>query len=153
MPITDIPLSWFWIIFIDFMCNQCQMSQIYILHNVKIYLIRIVYKTWYDPLHHFSGQPLSTSYITVTNPGSACFAEILSEFTKTWSSDATECRLCIGNCNVNVWKSTEYKLHKIWRWLKCQQNEHTPANKSLINLYISWLYSPFLIYLCKLIVH
>ena len=43
------------------MCDQCQMSQIYILDDVKIYLISIVYKTWPDPLHHFSGQPLSTS--------------------------------------------------------------------------------------------
>ena len=75
--------------------------------------------------------------------GCACFAEILSELTKTWSSGATNCRLCIGNCNVNVWKSTEHKLHKIWRSLNCQQNEHTPANEWLINLYISWLYAPF----------
>ena len=43
------------------MCNPCQMTQIYILDDVKIYLISIVYKTWPDPLHHFSGQPLSTS--------------------------------------------------------------------------------------------
>ena len=43
------------------MCNQCQMLQIYILDDVNIYLINIVYKTCPDPLHHFSGQPLSTS--------------------------------------------------------------------------------------------
>ena len=43
------------------MCNPCQMSQIYILDEVNIYLISIVYKTWPDLLHHFLGQPLSTS--------------------------------------------------------------------------------------------
>ena len=37
------------------------MSQIYILDDVNIYLISIVYKTWPDPLHHFSGQPCLTS--------------------------------------------------------------------------------------------
>ena len=46
--------------------------------------------------------------------GCACFAEIASELTKTWSSGATECRVWIGNCNVKVWKSTQDKLHKIW---------------------------------------
>ena len=60
-------------------------------------------------------------------PGCARFAEILSELTKTWSSGATECGVWIGNCNVKVWKSTEHKLHKIWRSLKFQQNEHTPG--------------------------
>ena len=45
------------------MCNQCQMSQIYILDDVKIYLISIVCKTWPDLLHHFSGQPVSTSFL------------------------------------------------------------------------------------------
>ena len=59
--------------------------------------------------------------------GCARFAEILSELTKTWSSGATECGVWIGNCNVKVWKSTEHKLHKIWRSLKFQQNEHTPG--------------------------
>ena len=39
------------------------MSQIYILADVKIYLISIVYKTRPDPLHHFSGQPRSTSFL------------------------------------------------------------------------------------------
>ena len=58
--------------------------------------------------------------------GCARFAEILSELTKTWSSGATECGVWIGNCNVKVWKSTEHKLHNIWRSVKFQQNEHTP---------------------------
>ena len=63
-----------------------------------------------------------------TVQGCARFAEILSELTKTWSSGATECGVWIGNCNVKVWKSTEHKLHNIWRSLKFQQNEHTPAH-------------------------
>ena len=46
------------------MCNWCQMSQIYILNDVNIYLISIVYKTWPDLLHHFSGQPRSTSFLS-----------------------------------------------------------------------------------------
>ena len=46
------------------------------------------------------------------------FGQFSSELTKTWSSGATECRVWIGNCNVKVWKSTEHKLHKIWRSLK-----------------------------------
>ena len=49
------------------MCNECQMSQIFIIHNVKFYLIRIVYKTWHDLLHHFSGEPVSTSSLTLIN--------------------------------------------------------------------------------------
>ena len=61
-----------------------------------------------------------------TPQGCARFAEILSELTKTWSSGTTECRVWIGNCNVKVWKSTEHKLHNIWRSLKFQQNKHTP---------------------------
>ena len=67
---------------------------------------------------------------TIPVPGHhqcARFAEILSELTKTWSSGATECGVWIGNCNVKVWKSTEHKLHKIWRSLKFKQNEHTPG--------------------------
>ena len=64
---------------------------------------------------------------TVRDQGCARFAEILSELTKTWSLGATECRVWIGNCNVKVWKSTEHKLHKIWRSVKFQQNEHTPV--------------------------
>ena len=46
---------------------------------------------------------------------------------KLGSSGATECRVWIGNLNVKVWKSAEHKLHKIWRSLKFQQNEHTPG--------------------------
>ena len=42
------------------------MSQIYKLGDVNIDLISIVYKTWPDPLHHFSGQPLSTSSLKLT---------------------------------------------------------------------------------------
>ena len=61
------------------------------------------------------------------NLGCARFTEILSELTKTWTSGATECRVWIGNCNVKVWKSTEHKLHNIWRSLEFQQNEHTPG--------------------------
>ena len=45
------------------------------------------------------------------------FWQFSSELTKTWSSGTTECRVWIGNCNVKVWKSTEHKLHKIWRSL------------------------------------
>ena len=61
--------------------------------------------------------------------GCARFAEILSELTKTWSSGATECRVWIDNCNVKVWKSTEHKLHNIWRSVKFRQNEHTPGTR------------------------
>ena len=45
------------------MCNPDQKSQIYILNDVNVYPISIVYKTWSDSLHHFSGQPLSTSFL------------------------------------------------------------------------------------------
>ena len=69
--------------------------------------------------------------------GCARFAEILSELTKTWSSGATECGVWIGNCNVKVWKSTEHKLHNIWRSVKFQQNEHTPGLEWAPTLYIS----------------
>ena len=62
--------------------------------------------------------------------GCARFTENLSELTKTWSSGATECGVWIGNCNVEVWKSTEHKLHNIWRSVKFQQNEHTPEAKT-----------------------
>ena len=47
------------------MCNWCQNSQIYILVDANIYLISIVYKTWPNLLHDFSGQPLSTSFIEI----------------------------------------------------------------------------------------
>ena len=50
--------------------------------------------------------------------GCARFAEIASELTKTWSSNATEFWVWIGNYNVKVWKSTEDKLHNIWRSVK-----------------------------------
>ena len=46
------------------------------------------------------------------------FEQFSSELTKTWSSGATECGVWIGNCNAKVWKSTEHKLHNIWRSLK-----------------------------------
>ena len=46
---------------------------------------------------------------------------------KLGSSGATECGVWIGNCNVKVWKSTEHKVHKTWRSVKFQQNEHTPG--------------------------
>ena len=46
------------------------------------------------------------------------FWQFSTELPKTWSSGATECAVWIGNCNVKVWKSTEHKLHKIWRSLK-----------------------------------
>ena len=55
------------------------------------------------------------------------FWQFWSELTKTWSSGATECGVWIGNLNIKVWKSTEHKLHNIWRSVKFQQNEHTPA--------------------------
>ena len=55
------------------------------------------------------------------------FWQFSSELTKTWSSGATECGVWIGNCNVKVWKSTEHKLHNIWRSVQFQQNEHTPG--------------------------
>ena len=37
---------------------------------------------------------------------------------KLGSSGPSECRVWIGNCNVKVCKSTEHKLHNIWRSLK-----------------------------------
>ena len=77
--------------------------------------------------------PMTTEQIQSLSvyQGCARFAEILSELTKTWSSGATECGVWIGNCNVKVWKSTEHKLHNIWRSLKFQQNEHTPGKQYL----------------------
>ena len=39
------------------------VTNLHILNDVKIYLISIVYETRPDPLHHFSGQPLSTSFL------------------------------------------------------------------------------------------
>ena len=62
------------------------------------------------------------------------FWQFWSELTKTWSSGTTECGVWIGNCNVKVWKSTEHKLHNIWRSVKFQQNEHTPANSLTITI-------------------
>ena len=58
------------------------------------------------------------------------FWQFSSELTKTWSSGAAECRVWIGNfVNVKVWKSTEHKLHNIWRSVKIfaqiEENEHT----------------------------
>ena len=48
------------------------MSQIYILDDVNINLISIVNKTWPDPLHHFSGQPHSTSSLVAQLWSRAC---------------------------------------------------------------------------------
>ena len=68
------------------------------------------------------------------------FWRFSSELTKTWSSGATECRVWIGNCNVKVWKSTEHKLHNIWRSVKFQQNEHTPAQRPVNPSLCMWCY-------------
>ena len=57
------------------------MSQIYILDDVDIYLISIVYKTWPDPLHHFSGQPCSTSFLNFSKIG-----RVFSYITRMYSS-------------------------------------------------------------------
>ena len=56
------------------------------------------------------------------------FGQFSSELTKTWSSGATECDVWIGKCNVKVWKSTEHKLHKIWRSLKFCVNSRKRAH-------------------------
>ena len=61
------------------------------------------------------------------------FWQFWSELTKTWSSGTTECGVWIGNCNVKVWKSTEHKLHNIWRSVKFQQNEHTPELQPFVS--------------------
>ena len=62
----------------------------------------------------------SVLYIAHTRQilGCARFAEISCELAKSWSLGATECRVWIFNCNVKVWKSTEHKLHNIWRSVK-----------------------------------
>ena len=55
-------------------------------------------------------------------PGVCSFCRNFDSFQvnsqKLGSSGATECRVWIGNCDLKVWKSTEHKLHKIWRSLK-----------------------------------
>ena len=58
------------------------------------------------------------------------FEQFSSELTKTWSSGATECGVWIGNCNAKVWKSTEHKLHNIWRSLKFCTNWGKRAHPS-----------------------
>ena len=55
------------------------------------------------------------------------FWQYSSELTKTYSSGTRECEVWIGNCNVNVWKSTEHKLRKIWCSTQFKQKEHTPG--------------------------
>ena len=65
------------------------------------------------------------------------FWQFSSKLTKTWSSGATECRVWIANCNVKVRKSSEHKLHNIWRSVKFKQNEHTPAHFDNIRLFLS----------------
>ena len=69
------------------------------------------------------------------------FWQFSSELSKTGSSGASECGVWIGNCNVKVWKSTEHKLHKIWRSVKFEQNEHTPAGISWGDYLVIVLYS------------
>ena len=68
------------------------------------------------------------------------FWQFSSEFTKTWSSGATECGVWIGNCNVKVWKSTEHKLHKTWRSLELCTNWGKRANPDLNALIESHIY-------------
>ena len=66
--------------------------------------------------------------VFVSSPGVCSFCWNFEWTHKNLSSGATECRVWIGNCNVKVWKSTEHKLHNIWRSVKFRQNEHTPEN-------------------------
>ena len=54
------------------------------------------------------------------------FWQFSSELTKTFSGN-TESRVWIGTCNVNVWKSTKHKVHKIWRSLTFLQNSRKRA--------------------------
>ena len=91
---------------------------------------------------------LQKSRKTSTPLGCARFAENLSELTKTWSSGATECGVWIGNCNVKVWKSTEHKLHKIWRSVQFQQNEHTPGSREKLQNLLELKYSEHFHILC-----
>ena len=44
-----------------------------------------------------------------------------------------KCRLRIGNCNVNVLKSTKHKLHKTWHSTQFQ-NEHALTFMSMVFL-------------------
>ena len=46
------------------------------------------------------------------------FLNFSPECAENWSTGATESEVWIGNFNVKAWKTTEYKLHKIWCSLK-----------------------------------
>ena len=70
------------------------------------------------------------------------FGHFSCELKETWSSGATECGVWIGNCNVKVWKSTEHKLHNIWRSVKFQQNEHNPRVTSYLILVSEKIITP-----------
>ena len=65
---------------------------------------------------------------------------------KTLSFGAKECRVWTGNFNVKVWKTTQYKLHKIWRSLKftkIQENEHTNGLEHCLFMHIfGWKLTP-----------
>ena len=45
-----------------------------------------------------------------------------SEGTQSWSLDATESEVWVGNFLVKAWKTTEHKLNNIWRSLKVCKN-------------------------------
>ena len=46
------------------------------------------------------------------------FGQFSPERKETGSLGTTESEVWIGNFNVKAWKTTEHKLHKIWRSLK-----------------------------------
>ena len=50
------------------------------------------------------------------------FRHFSPERTQTWSLGATESKVWIGNLNVQAWKTTEHKLHKIWRSQKISKH-------------------------------
>ena len=56
------------------------------------------------------------------------FGQFSCELQKTGSSGATESEVWIGNFNVKAWKTTEHKLHKIWRSRKFYKNSRKRAH-------------------------
>ena len=60
------------------------------------------------------------------------FGHFSPECTQTWSLGATEGEVWIGNFSVKAWKTTKYKLHKIWHSLKFCKNSGKQAHPGVV---------------------
>ena len=110
--------------------------------------IRYCYQHWIWTVFHQTGFHVSvvilsdnedhTSKLTKCMCSFCWNVQFSSEIITTGSSDTTESKVWIDNCNAKLWKSTEYKLHKIWCSTKFQQKGHTMSLcKSL--MHIKWI--------------